>query len=186
MKTHQDKILALLPTLVRYEPDTGKLFWLPRDESLFPSFRSFKTWNTRFANKEIKCKNGVGYYQARITVDSEERAYLVHHLVWALLNGDWPVKQIDHIDHDGYNNRADNLREVSHKENGRNRSKKKTNISGFNGVHWAKNSSKWRAEIKVDGKKIHLGVFLNLEDAIKARAEADAQYGFHPNHGIIC
>lgn len=35
----------------------------------------------------------------------------------------------------------------------------------------------------VNYKTIYLGRFDNLEDAIKARQEAEIKYGFHPNHG---
>ena len=49
---------ALLKQLLRYEPATGKLYWLPRDASWFSPNR-FKTaqqlanwWNSRFAGTE--------------------------------------------------------------------------------------------------------------------------------------
>lgn len=38
--------------LIRYEPDTGKLFWLERPREFFKTEASCKSWNKRFAGKE--------------------------------------------------------------------------------------------------------------------------------------
>lgn len=54
------------------------------------------------------------------------------------------------------------------------RSKEKS-ASGVPGVTWHKQTGKWRARIKRNGKEISLGFFENLEDAICARKEAEAQ-----------
>ena len=52
----------------------------------------------------------------------------------------------------------------------------KNNTSGYTGVTWHKLSQKWQSEIRVDGKKIYLGLFINLEDAIEARKQAEIKY----------
>ena len=54
----------------------------------------------------------------------------------------------------------------------------KNNTSGVKGVSWNKACGKWSAQIKVDGKKKHLGTFSNLEDATKTRRQAERLYGF--------
>uniref|UniRef100_A0AB39C382 HNH endonuclease n=1 Tax=Salmonella phage vB_SE126_1P TaxID=3236703 RepID=A0AB39C382_9VIRU len=41
----------------------------------------------------------------------------------------------------------------------------------------------WVAKIKVDRRKIHLGQFDNFDEAVAARKDAEAAYGFHENHG---
>lgn len=46
------------------------------------------------------------------------------------------------------------------------------NHSGYKGVCWDKTRKKWVADITSQGKRIRLGRFDNLEDAIKARQEA--------------
>ena len=53
---------------------------------------------------------------------------------------------------------------------------KKTNKSGITGVFWHKNANKWRAVIAYKNKKIHLGIFDNLEDARKAREDGEIKY----------
>lgn len=85
-------------------------------------------------------------------------------------------KVVDHINHDTTNNRKSNLRICSHSENGKNRSVSKNNKIGVTGVSWEKARNKWRATIKINGKRIHLGLFENLEEAIKARLEAEKKY----------
>lgn len=44
------------------------------------------------------------------------------------------------------------------------------------GVCWSNASNKWRAYINIDGKQKHLGYFDDIEDAIKARKEAESIY----------
>lgn len=52
----------------------------------------------------------------------------------------------------------------------------RNNTSGYRGVVWDKTRKKWRAEIKVEGKKVHLGRFAALADAVEARKVADQHY----------
>ena len=91
--------------------------------------------------------------------------------------------QIDHLDHDRSNNRIENLRLVTHKENGRNISKKKNNTSGITGVRWNKARQKWVAQISINKKGIYLGLYNNLLDAVAARKRAEKFYGFYENNG---
>jgi len=52
----------------------------------------------------------------------------------------------------------------------------KNNKSGVRGVHFDNKANKWRAVIYFQGKQIHLGLFLELNDAAKARQEAEDVY----------
>lgn len=52
----------------------------------------------------------------------------------------------------------------------------RNNKSGHKGVWWDKTRSMWSAYIQVHGKKIHLGRHYTIEDAIKARIEAEEKY----------
>jgi len=111
------------------------------------------------------------------------KLWLAHRLAWLYSYGEWPEHQIDHINHNRTDNRLINLRAVTHKENTRNKSLLTANKSGFNGVSWAKDRSKWRAIIEVSGKVIRLGSFDDIKDAIEARKAANIKYKFHKNHG---
>lgn len=71
--------------------------------------------------------------------------------------------QVDHIDGDHLNNTRENLRICTNAENQMNRSKK----GMYKGVTLHKETGKFRAYIKKDGKQIHLGLFEKPEDAAK-------------------
>jgi hypothetical protein len=45
------------------------------------------------------------------------------------------------------------------------------NTSNYKGVSFHKQSKKWTAYIKINGKKIYLGIFDRIEDAVKARVK---------------
>jgi hypothetical protein len=51
-----------------------------------------------------------------------------------------------------------------------------TNTSGFKGVWWNKKAEKWKGQIQVDGKKIHLGLFSDPTVAARAYDEAATEH----------
>lgn len=55
------------------------------------------------------------------------------------------------------------------------------NTSGVKGVGFHKRSGKWVARIYVDGRPIYLGAYDKLENAAKARRQAEIKYGFTVN-----
>ena len=91
--------------------------------------------------------------------------------------------EVDHINHVRNDNRLVNLRFVTRGENMRNKSVSSKNTSGVNGVYFAKANKKYVAQIKVNRKRIHLGMFDTLEEAAAARAEANLKFNFNNNHG---
>jgi hypothetical protein len=171
--------IELLKLLVRYEPDTGRLFWLPRTSGLFKRSQDCALWNKRNAGTECFLQSdGLGYRRGAIF----KQKYRAHQIAWALTFGQWP-KEIDHIDGDRSNNRIDNLRNVGRRENCRNLRRPRHNRSGVVGVSWDQDRSKWQAGIHVDGRAIALGRFVAKADAIAARRAAEREHDFHPNHG---
>ena len=83
---------------------------------------------------------------------------------------------VDHIDRNRTNNHTSNLRYATVSENSQNASMKSNNTSGVTGVSFHKLSQKWRAEIRVNESKKHLGYFVRIEDAIRARHDAEVLY----------
>jgi hypothetical protein len=83
---------------------------------------------------------------------------------------------IDHINHNPCDNRKNNLRLATKQQNNKNTSLKSNNTSGVIGVYWSKKDRKWQSSITVDYKVIRLGTFINKDDAIKARLQAEANY----------
>ena len=77
-------------------------------------------------------------------------------------------QSIDRKENDkGYS--PDNCRWVYRDIQNRNKRKiQSNNKSGYKGVSWHKASNKWSSQITVKGKKIYLGVFNEINKAIKA------------------
>lgn len=83
---------------------------------------------------------------------------------------------VDHINGVKYDNRKVNLRIVTLAQNNLNHRLFNTNTSGHTGVIWIKNRNRWMARIEYQGKTTCLGLYRNIEDAIKARENAEDKY----------
>lgn len=177
----------LLRQLLRYDPDTGKLYWRLRDVSHFTSGsysaeRKANAWNARNAGQEAFTDIGNhGYAHGAIN----GTLYLAHRVIWAMETGEWPEGDVDHRDGVRGNNRFANLRAVSHAINMRNMTSHTSRGSGVPGVQWRPCRSKWRARIMVDGKERSIGHFDTKEQAVAARIAAQRSYGFTDRHGAL-
>ena len=85
-------------------------------------------------------------------------------------------KQIDHINGDTLDNRKQNLRIVTSRQNGLNSSIRKDNTSGVTGVYWDKSVQKWLVRVYENGREIRLGYFDNFDDAVIARQKGEDKY----------
>lgn len=167
-----------LRRLLRYEPETGKLFWLERPRELFSSARACSVWNARYAGEEALTYSLRNYRYGRLF----NRSISAHRAAWAIHHGHWP-EHVDHINGDRSDNRISNLRSVSRTENNRNARLPKNNRSGVVGVVLVPESGRWAAFIGHQGRKVDLGRFAEKADAITARKTAERELGYHPNHG---
>jgi hypothetical protein len=165
------------------DADTGTLVWKMRPLHHFTSPQYQKRHHTVHAGTEVGNISSQGYRVVCVTWEGTRLQWSQHRIVWAMHYGQWPTKALDHIDGNKTNNVITNLREVTDKENSKNRRISKNNTSGHMGVFLDKRSNKWRAEIRVSGISIGLGTHPNIEDAIAARQAAEIKYGFHKNHG---
>ncbi len=78
---------------------------------------------------------------------------------------------VDHINHDGMDNRRANLRAATWAQNMRNRKKfSNSSSSKYKGVSWRKKTRKWEVLITFERKRIFLGCFRSEIDAAKAKA----------------
>ncbi len=78
-----------------------------------------------------------------------------------------PGFTVDHLDGDGLNNRRSNLRFCTQADNNRNRSKFSSGTSRFIGVNWNNARQKFQSRIRVNGKDVHLGWFLDEDLAAR-------------------
>lgn len=87
----------------------------------------------------------------------------------------FPDLEVDHINRNRLDNRRENLRTATRSQNAHNTGPQINNTSGYRGVYWYKAYKKWEADIKVQGKKIKLGYFKDIEDAASIRYAAKLQ-----------
>lgn len=137
-----------LKKLLRYNPKTGK-------------FRSLKTLTQGRKTPCIagqillgsKNKHGRQIY-LRLHINGQE--YYAHRLAWLYVYGQFP-RLLDHKNHDGLDNRINNLRLATVAQNYINAKKRVTNTSQFKGV-W-KHGGQFCAETSYNGKKVYIGLF---------------------------
>lgn len=85
----------------------------------------------------------------------------------------------DHINRNPMDNRKENLRPATARQNVLNTSLKRNNTSGFTGVYFTKKDGKWHATVKIDingKKKVIVRQFDNKEEAIKCRLKMERDY----------
>jgi hypothetical protein len=150
---------ARLAELLSYNPVSGKLYWL-----VSPNRR------IRIGS-EAGCK---GDDTGRIVIGIAGEQVQAHHAAWAITYGYWPT-EIDHRDRDPSHNSLANLREATHANNTKNRGLSKRNRSGFKGVSFCKNTTKFAAFICCDGRSKRIGGFETAELAAAAYDQAALQ-----------
>lgn len=112
--------------------------------SEFPgTWHACKDRNTFYAQTDIRDANG-----KRKTVKMQR----------VILNPPADM-QVDHKNHNGLDNRRENIRIVTHGENQRNRIDNIKFQSDVDGVRWNARHEAWHAHPSVNGKKEHLGYF---------------------------
>jgi hypothetical protein len=123
--------------------------------------------------------SGVGYWA--IYVDGVR--YWAHRLIFMLHHGRAP-ETIDHINGDPLDNRIENLRECSTSQNLMNRKRWRKREGEFKGASYRKDTGKWQAHIRIDGKKRNLGCFSTPEEASAAYLRAAKEhFGEFANDG---
>ena len=172
MKRRGRPAAEVVRRLVRYEHEAGKLYWLARPREFFNSDHQTNAWNARHAGKEaFTATTDKGYKVGRLF----DKSYRAHHVAWAIFYGEWPKKQIDHENCNPSDNRICNLREATHAQNQHNKAVRKDNRSGFKGVGWSKQESKWRARIVINGVEKHLGFYEGPREAHLASQAASTK-----------
>lgn len=138
------------------------------------------TWRVRLSPR-CKMKEPAG----RINDDGyrvigiDRKYYLAHQLAWLYVHGEPPEAEIDFINTDKADLRFDNLREATRSENAQNQGRNSSNSTGYKGVakfYNPTNRARYRALIRVKGKRIFLGLFHTPEAAYEAYCKAAKKY----------
>lgn len=115
-------------------------------------------------------KRHKNYY---VITGSGNNKILLHRLILNVIERNIHV---DHINHDGLDNRKLNLRICSNTENRRNQRKRKNTSSKYKGVYWDKSKKKWAVIVTFEKKKYFLGRFNDEIDAAKCYNEFAKKY----------
>jgi hypothetical protein len=177
-----------LRKLLRYDAETGMLYWRERPQETFqPGIQTAghisERWNKKCAGTPAGTLYDTGYVRIQWRVQGVRRHLAAHRVAWALYYGEVPTCEIDHINGNRSDNRISNLREATRTQNNRNRTKRKDNTSGVAGIYPTP-EGKWRAVIGSGEKNTDLGTFSDRFDAILARLLAERKYGYTMRHGL--
>ena len=104
-----------------------------------------------------QCIDNTGYLNISLYKNKNKKNFGIHRLI-ALHFIDNPnnYEIVDHINQNKTDNRIENLRWVNHSGNNRNRKNRGKHMKG---VSFDKKLNKFRAQIRIDYKKKHLGCF---------------------------
>lgn len=149
-----------LSDVLRYDSDTGEFFWLIQRGNRFPP----------------GTKAGTLQRSGYVVIGYERKYYKAHRLAWLFTHGQWPSRDLDHINRNADDNRIANLRECTASENQANRSDNRNNSTGYRGVTFHKRLGKFQAAIRVGRKLVHLGTF---DSASRASAAYEAAAAHH-------
>ena len=140
-----------------YDPDTGLLTWAIQANS------------RALIGDEVGKISNRGY---RVT-KYKRKDYSVHRIIWLIVHGKWPTGQIDHINGEKTDNRIENLRDVSLRENLCNQ--KRHREGRLPGAYYDKNMRGWRAHIRINNVYVYLGMHPTEKEANAAYMKARAK-----------
>lgn len=185
--------LEYLRQCFRYEPDTGKVFWIERPLSHFGLPRGKKR-----ADNQIGKEAGNPFFHSHhpspcglktsILYLGKPINILMHHVAWRLTHGDIPAGFVmDHIDRNPMNNVLTNLRLATPSQNCANQKDRVSKRGLPRGVNEPFKGKGFVARIGVGRKRIHIGIFKTAEEAHQAyldkALELNGEFFIHQKEG---
>ncbi len=142
------------------------------------------TWLKTRGSKRVSGQAAGSNNKKCINICHSGKKYKAHRLAFLFVNGEWPKKDVDHINGNPLDNRFSNLRDVDNSVNRKNSKLYRTNRNGHPGVHKTPSGS-WWATIQSESKQHYLGTFGCYTAALLARKKMEVLLGFHHNHGRV-
>lgn len=149
--TMLEKIMSAL----NYNPDTGVFTWA-------------ESRGSQSKGSVAGTINQDGY----LSIQVFGKGYLAHRLAWLFVHKELPAQEMDHINRVRTHNAISNLRLVTRSQNTSNSSVRVDSESGVKGIRYRKDINKYQCRLTVDGKRVCVGSFATMEEAINARQEA--------------
>lgn len=154
-KANQLPDLEYLRRILDYDPDSG----------------IFK-WKEKISRKVVvgKVAGTLNKAQNRFSIQINGKIYKSARLAFYMHYGVEPVGEVDHINMITTDNRALNLRDATHSQNGMNKGKQSNNTSGYKGVSYHSKRGEFIAYAKLNGKMHFAGWHKTAELAATAAA----------------
>ena len=144
--------------VVQYDKSTGDFSW--------------RAQRRRGPRRVIGSRAGYQDEKGYIKISVDGREHKAHRLAWFYVTGEWPPNFIDHVNGRRADNRWANLRLATQAENQQNRKPKTGSASGLLGVHWNKQTRKWRSVVCLNKRTHYVGSFASRTEAYAATLEA--------------
>ena len=147
------------------------------------------TWNwlANFSGSGVRAMRSVTFANPAKTSGYTSIPVYMHRQIVGLPVGDKRV--VDHRNGNQLDNRKENLRVVSQRENAQNRCKQSNNKSGVTGVSFDRDRNKWTARLKVNRSYLYLGRFEHFNDAVTARRKAEdehfGEFSYRASRGLL-
>lgn len=145
--------------LLEYDQESGVLTWR----------------KSNGAHKAGHRAGGLGVRGYRL-ISVNGKRYPEHRIIFLWMTGVFPPHDVDHVNRDKSDNRWSNLRPATRAENLHNLARRAGNSSGKRGVWWHAKAAKWTAQIRVRGRRIHLGLFDSVDLASEAYEAAACKH----------
>lgn len=152
--------LAEIRDYLSYDPESGVFRWT-------------KSSARRITIGDIagNVNRAVGHRRIRF----QNKYYLAHRLAWFFMHGEMPP-EIDHKNRQPDDNRFENLRLSTSSQNKCNSGIRANNTSGYRGVSFYKQTSRWAGEVRAGGRRVWSGYFGTAEEAARARDVVAAKH----------
>jgi hypothetical protein len=105
-----------------------------------------------------------GYTYINFLCGGKRVRMLKHRIIFLMHHGYLP-DSVDHVDRNSRNDCIENLRESNKSQNALNTDPRANNKSGYKGV-WEDRNGKFQASVYMRGKKVYLGTYDSIEEAV--------------------